>query len=264
MNVRFFQLGSLVLMGLVLVGCGSKESTPAASIDAKGTGESASGTQATAAKVEPPEAVVTAFLESLRNGNDAVAGALLTDVARVETQKHGLKVQPPGTPDMTYQIGQTEMMEPNGAHVGSVWTNKLEDGSAESFEVIWVLRRETQGWRIAGMATPAMGPDSDPLFFNFEDPADLLQTWENAEGTLAENEAQPNGQPAPTGDGQFVPQESGQFVPQTTGQFAPQDSTQFAPQNNNGQFVPQGTTDFVPQGGPIERSANGDQNPLRR
>lgn len=264
MKVRFFQLGSLVLMGLMLVGCGSKESTPAASIDATGTGESASPTPATTANVEPPEAVVTAFLESLRNGNDAVAGALLTDKARVETQKHGLKVQPPGTPDMTYQIGQTELMEPNGAHVGSVWTNKLEDGTPESFEVIWVLRRESQGWRIAGMATPAMGPDSEPLFFNFEDPADLLQTWENAEGTLADTEPQPNGQTAPQGDGQFVPQESGQFVPQTTGQFAPQDNTQFAPQNNNGQFVPRESTEFSPQGGPIERSASGDQNPLRR
>jgi hypothetical protein len=264
MNVRFFQLGSLVLTGLLLIGCGSKESTPPASIEAPGTGASGSQTAATGAKVEPPEAIVKAFLESLRNGNDAVAGALLTDVARVETQKHGLKVQPPGTPDMTYEIGQTELMESHGAHVGSVWTNKLEDGSVESFEVIWVLRREAQGWRIAGMATPAMGPDSEPLFFNFEDPADLLQTWEEAEGTLAENELPAKDPAAAQGSGQFVPQESGQFAPQTTGQFAPRENTQFAPQNNNGQFVPQGTNEFVPQGGPIERSAYGDENPLRR
>jgi hypothetical protein len=257
MKVRFFQLSGLVLMGLMFVGCGSKESAPAASIPAPTSAEQAGAAQANAsgAKVETPDAIVSAFLESLRSGNDAVAAALLTDKARVETQKQGLKVQPPGTPDMTYQIGQTELINPDGAHVGSIWSNKLESGEVESFDVIWVLRREPQGWRIAGMATPPTGPESEALFFNFEDPADLLQTWEEAEGQLAEQEAPANGQPAPQQDAPSLPASNNQFAPAENGQNYPQ---------NNGQFVPPGNGQFVPQGGSVENTANGDVNPLRR
>ena len=35
-----------------------------------------------------------------------------------------------------------------------------------------MLRREPQGWRIAGMATKVF-PDQPPLVLNFEDPADM-------------------------------------------------------------------------------------------
>lgn len=184
--------GSFLLIGLVataLTGCGSSSGDPPAA-NVPAAAPSAAGGQAAAApaaSVEAPETVVTSFLESLRNGNDTLAASLLTDLARQETQKKGLKVQPPGTPDMTYQIGQTEFVTPekDGAHVGSIWSEKLETGEVASFEVIWVLRREPQGWRIAGMATP-VGEDNEPLFLNFEDPDDLLRKWTESETEVAE------------------------------------------------------------------------------
>lgn len=180
--------GWISLVGLAVLsvaGCGSKAETPAANVPAANpTGEAV----ATTATVDAPEAVVSAFLDSLRKGNDTLASELLTDLARQETQKKGLKVQPPGTPDMTYQIGQTEYVTEakDGAHVGSVWSEKLDTGEVASFEVIWVLRLQTQGWRIAGMATP-VGDDSQPLFLNFEDPDDLLQKWQASETEMVEN-----------------------------------------------------------------------------
>lgn len=197
--------GWILLVGVVmltLTGCGSKAETPAASI-ATDNG-AAPQTGAPTSNVQSPDAVVTAFLESLRLGNDALAASLLTQVAREETQKKGLKVQPPGTPDMTYQIGQTEYVTPekDGAHVGSIWSEKLETGEVASFEVIWVLRLEPKGWRIAGMATP-VGEQSEPLFLDFENPDDLLQKWQASETELAE---EPMGQPMNPA-GQFVPPE---------------------------------------------------------
>ncbi|HTN76373.1 MAG TPA: hypothetical protein VL096_14040 [Pirellulaceae bacterium] len=175
--------------------------TPAVNLNSSATGATAT----------LPDAIVTSFLESLRAGNDTVAAALLTQKAREETQQKGLKVQPPGTPDMKYEIGQTEYVTEakDGAHVGSVWTEKLEDGSTASFDVIWVLRLEPQGWRIAGMATPA-GENQPPLFLNFEDPDDLLRKWQATETEMAgpADAAVPaNGQLVPT-NGQFVPANS--------------------------------------------------------
>jgi hypothetical protein len=175
--------GWFLVLGLLTfaIGCGGGDAPPA-SIEATETAKDAPNS-------EPPDAVVTAFLESLRKGNDSLAASLLTDKARAETQAKGLNVQPPGTPDMTYQIGQTEYVDDTktGAHVGSIWFEKLETGETASFEVIWVLRREAQGWRIAGMAMPPEGPESAPLFLNFEDCEDLLRKWQESEAGLAEN-----------------------------------------------------------------------------
>jgi predicted small lipoprotein YifL len=189
--MKFQALLAAGLVALAVTGCGSKTETPPANI---GTPTTDAGTAAP--KQDAPDAVVTAFLESLRVGNDALASSLLTDIAQQETQKKGLKVQPPGTPDMTYTIGQTEYVTEakDGAHVGSVWSEKLETGEMASFEVIWVLRLQPQGWRIAGMATP-VGDNSEPLFLNFENPDDLLQKWQASETQMVEG--QPAGQNLP-------------------------------------------------------------------
>lgn len=241
---------SVSLAALTFAGCGSKADTPAANVPsapASGTPEAAAQTT----KVEAPDAVVSAFLESLRAGNDTMAAALLTDLARQETTKKGLKVQPPGTPDMTYQIGQTEFVTEakDGAHVGSVWSEKLPTGETASFEVIWVLRREPQGWRIAGMATP-VGDDSQPLFLNFEDPDDLLQKWQASETEMVESDPgeAPAGQ-VPAAEGQFPAEQPG-------GQFAAPPQQQVpAGQFQGGQF---------PENNTPQNTANqGGFNPLR-
>lgn len=233
---------SVAVVAIATVGCGSKTETPAANVPAAPTSETPATSQA---KVDAPDVVVSAFLESLRSGNDTLASSLLTDLARQETQKKGLKVQPPGTPDMTYEIGQTEYVTEakDGAHVGSVWSEKLETGEVASFEVIWVLRLESQGWRIAGMATP-VGEASEPLFLNFEDPDDLLQKWQASETEMVDNsQGQQPGATAEAAAGQFPPQ---QFPDgQSPAGIVPQDSFQ------GGQF-------------PAENTANQPgANPLR-
>jgi hypothetical protein len=93
---------------------------------------------------------------------------------------------------MTYQIGETEFVgdAEDGAHVGSIWTEKQANGRVDSFEVIWVLRKQSEGWRIAGMATPAEGTN-EAMFLNFEDPDDLLNKLQATEEDLAGPEMQP-------------------------------------------------------------------------
>ena len=192
-------IGSAILLVLSL-GCSSQS--------AKQSGDTASGEQITSstppesiqtaeqekpvipnADIAAPDAIVKAFLDALRSGDAVVAEGLMTDTARSETAKHDLAVQPPGTPEARYQIGKIEFVseKKDGAHVSSLWTEQNGQGAVTSYEVVWVLRKQPDGWRIAGMATQLV-PDQQPVFLNFEDPADMLAKWEAADAELARRE----------------------------------------------------------------------------
>lgn len=137
-----------------------------------------------------PDQVVAAFLEALRSGDEKRAAALLTDKARQETRRENLVVQPPGTPDAQFSVGDVKYVteQKDGAHVTSIWTEKDEQGQPQTYEIIWILRRQPHnGWRIAGMATELV-PGEPPLFLNFEDPKDMLSKWEQANQELAQQQ----------------------------------------------------------------------------
>ncbi len=140
-----------------------------------------------------PQEVVHAFLEATRGGDDEVASSLLTRKAIEETTKRGLSVRPPGSASMHYTIGRTEPGPNNGVYVNSVWADKLEDGSPEEYQVVWILRQEPVGWRIAGMAVQ-MDEGADPLFVDFESPGELAQQM-SGQG-LAGEQSQPEAEQA--------------------------------------------------------------------
>jgi hypothetical protein len=127
-----------------------------------------------------PEQVVTYFLEAIRNGDEATTAALLTTKAREETAKHQMDVAPQSAPGAKYQVAPAQILpdNPDGAHVNSVWTETYPDGTL-SYDVVWVLRRQTEGWRIAGMAAELV-PGTPMQFLNFEDPADMVKKQEEA------------------------------------------------------------------------------------
>lgn len=188
------------LLGSLSVGCGSPAGSdnPQASVSEEQAPQAAtpaaahshdhtSHEHATTVPLDlAPQDVVSKFLDALRSGDESMAAELLTTKARTETAKHDLAVQPPGTPQATYRVGQVEYVTENrdGAHVTSTWTEPVGDGRNESYEIVWVLRHQPHGWRIAGMATEVV-PGQAPLFLNFEDPADMLAKWRNADAELA-------------------------------------------------------------------------------
>jgi hypothetical protein len=132
-----------------------------------------------------PDQVVSVFLDALRGGDQATTAALLTGKALDETSKRSLSVCPQASPHMQYQITKAEVLpeNPNGAHVNVMWTETYTDGTV-SYEVVWVLRRQTEGWRVAGMAIELV-PGKGLAFLNFEDPDDMLRKKEEAEQALA-------------------------------------------------------------------------------
>ena len=74
------------------------------------------------------------------------------------------------------------------ARVESVWSD-AEEGAEDSYQVTWVLKRKPEGWRIAGLETP-ITPGQSPVFFNFENGAEMHQTLAQAEAQLTQQMAE--------------------------------------------------------------------------
>jgi hypothetical protein len=156
-----------------------------------------------------PDQVVSVFLEAMRAADATSVETLLTTQAREETKRHNMPVEPVAAPHAQFQVAAPQYlpMNPNGAHVQAQWTES--DGMTNyTHTVIWVLRRQAEGWRIAGFAIELV-PGQGPQFLNFEDPADMLKKQQEAVAAIqaagqpaAEQAAQPP-QPAQPGDRQI-------------------------------------------------------------
>lgn len=176
-----FVAPSIVMLSLVGCGSGKKPTTA----EGKGTATAQAGADdentLTITEESTPDIVVSGFLEALRSGDKDSTAALLTTKAREETTKNNISVDPTSSPDSMYEVAEPKYLadNPKGAHVDSVWHEKLEDGSDASYTITWVLRKESNGWRVAGMALEII-PGEEPRFLNFEDPEDMLKKREEA------------------------------------------------------------------------------------
>jgi len=133
-----------------------------------------------------PEQVVEHFLTALQQGSDEQVTGLLTAKARTETAKHDLVVRSPGSPTAKFSVGALELVS-GGAYVNSQWSETSTDGFAQKFEIIWVLRKQANGWRIAGMAT-RVAENEQPTYLNFENPQEMIRKWNAADKRLTNKE----------------------------------------------------------------------------
>jgi hypothetical protein len=139
-----------------------------------------------AAVPEDAAQVVRDFLEAIKTGDETKSNDLLTPLARQKTGEMDMAVAPMGSESASFTVGDVELPEEGGgemAHVASTWTDVDDDGQPRTDEILWVLRHEEQGWRIAGMATKVF-QDAPPLLLNFEDPADMRRKQQLAEAEM--------------------------------------------------------------------------------
>ncbi len=164
---------AVIILGALagLAGCG-KPSAPASIASQESPGQPA--TQADAPTAETPQGAVTIFLSAVCAGNDAHAASMLTDLARQKTAEMDLEVAPPGSDTAEFRIGAIELVGEDAARVACTWSDLDEDGRRGEEQILWVLRREEPGWRIAGMA-PTIFPGEPPLLLNFEDPEEMFE-----------------------------------------------------------------------------------------
>jgi hypothetical protein len=114
---------------------------------------------------------------------------MLTPLALKRTAEHELSVAPPGSPTAEFTVGDIAYIEGGGAHVASTWSDVDATGNRRSDTLVWMLRREEGGWRIAGLGTMVF-PDQPPLFLNFEDPEDMLRKQQLTEDEITRRAAE--------------------------------------------------------------------------
>ncbi len=174
MDGRRLRLAALVSGALWVLGCGTSPTpTPTATVQSDN---------------KAPEAITAEFLEAVRTGDDKKAASLLTTTARKRTAEMEMVVAPPGSETASFAVREVIRVE-QGAHVASDWTDVDADGHMHTDRIVWLLRDEPEGWRIAGMATKIF-PDQPPVVLNFEDPEDMLRQQQWADEEIARRDAQ--------------------------------------------------------------------------
>lgn len=178
-------LGCLVVGTLFLAGCSgnAEQDQPAPSDTAEGVG-AVNEAPSLASKTQTPEAAAKMFLEAVRTGDDAMTAQMLTPLARQKTAEMNMVVAPPGSDTAQFEIGQVEKIAEDGARVSAQWSDLDENGQRREDSMTWMLRRQPDGWRIAGVAATVF-PGEPPLLLNFEDPEEMMQQQEMLREELA-------------------------------------------------------------------------------
>ena len=160
-----------VFLVAAIAGCGgSGDSTPA---DSAGEGSD----QAASAKTAKPDLAVALFLEAVRVGNDQKAAEMFTPLARQKVAELNIQVAPQGSDTASFSVGEVEYLAEDGARVAATWTDLDEDGKPRTDEMTWMVRRGSEGWRVAGMATIVF-PGEPSLLLDFEKPQETLRKLE--------------------------------------------------------------------------------------
>jgi hypothetical protein len=167
---------------LVLAGCGKSEpaaSPPQVAIGANPVPDAPAATSQPPDVVIPPnldpKQTIVEYLHAVKEGDEAVVAALLTDVARRKTAEANMKVAPPVSESVSFSVGNMELVseDKKTAHVASTWTN-TDDGTEQTLRIVWVVHQEPEGWRVKGMVT-RLSPDLPMFELNFENPVETVR-----------------------------------------------------------------------------------------
>lgn len=160
----------------IAAGCGEQSNTPS-------TEKASAPAVATKTSAEPdggkldPEAVRTVvreFLTAIQQGNPEKAQSRLTPLTREKTKEMGIDVAPPGSATAKFEIGEVEFKGNTGAYVATKWIDDNGAGQKRTDDVVWMVRRVEEGWRICGLGAKVF-EDQPPLFLNFEDPQEMAR-----------------------------------------------------------------------------------------
>ena len=184
MRTSPWSIWTAILLGAI-AGCGKTDDSAATAKTATESSDPSVSDQAAtdAADQGGPAEAVAVFLEAVKNGEDEKANGMLTKLALEETAKMNMVVAPQGSETASFEVGEVELLsegEEVGAQVASKWTDLGDDGLPHTDEIVWMLRKEPEGWRIAGMATTIF-PDEPPLLLDFENPQDMQRKQQLAE-----------------------------------------------------------------------------------
>jgi hypothetical protein len=192
-QIRWIVLSAALAIGVI--GCNRSDETGQRPTpgDSMAEASDTAGQEQTRARGGSPEAAVFEFLEAVRTGNDDDAAAMLTVTARRKTAELNMEVAPPGSDTAEFEVGKVEYLSDDGARVACNWSDLDETSQRRTDEILWMLRRESQGWRIAGVAATVFEGEP-PLLLNFEDPEEMLRKQQWVEEEIHRRDRQENSQ----------------------------------------------------------------------
>lgn len=138
--------------------------------------------EAEADEIQPAD-VCEAFVKALVKNDSIVAGQNLTRQALFETRRAELELGPPGSEKAEYKIGKT-FYATSKKKVAQVECFVAEPDSSVPSKLLWILKRENTGWKIAGMM--AYGEDVTPDLVSFENRVDINRIKEALESPSSE------------------------------------------------------------------------------
>jgi hypothetical protein len=120
-----------------------------------------------------PRAVCQRFLESLQSGNRIAAENLLTRKALQVTGKAGLVLEPLSGPNSQFDVREPQYatIKNEVAYVDCEITD-LDEKSDSTFTVSWIVKKQNDHWRIAGLLM-ALEEGTPNKMFSFENPNDV-------------------------------------------------------------------------------------------
>ncbi len=141
------------------------------------------------------EDVCREFLRLLENGERFEARQLLTDQAQLATERANLELDAPGGGAMTFEVSGARYAtgERQIALVDCHFRDPVDPDARMT--LTWTMRRQENGWKIAGMLVDPGGGALDLL--SFENASDLARIHQSVDGdaqNLPERTATP-GQP---------------------------------------------------------------------
>jgi hypothetical protein len=98
-------------------------------------------------------------------------------LAREKAAGMGIQVAPKGSDTAKFEVGKVQYLAEDGARVQSMWTDLDKENKPRTDEITWMVRKEAEGWRVAGMATVVFD-GKPPLLLDFENPQETMQKLE--------------------------------------------------------------------------------------
>ena len=103
-------------------------------------------------EMNSPEGAVFNFLQAIRAGDDTKTTAMITPLARQKLAETKIPLTPHATDTARFELGEVQRLADDGARVLFQWTDHGKDGTPQTDEAMCMVRNETEGWRVAGMA----------------------------------------------------------------------------------------------------------------
>ncbi|HYW78552.1 MAG TPA: hypothetical protein VE890_03210 [Thermoguttaceae bacterium] len=141
-----------------------------------------------------PQAAVKEFLEAVRNGDDTTTERMLTTAARTTTRSLGMDMAPSRSDTAQFEVGDVEFVTEDGARVVCTLSDLDANNQRQSETLVWMLRHEPEGWRIAGLAATLIEGEP-PRKLDFENIEEMRALRDQGRRPPAQAQLPPDGAP---------------------------------------------------------------------